>query len=36
LIEAKRFEEVLAYGLKDVESETELYLRMTGRSEALK
>ena len=36
LIAAKRYEEVLAYGLRDVAAETELYLRMTGRSAALR
>lgn len=36
LIAEKRFEEVLAYGLRDVAAERELYLRMTGRSAALR
>lgn len=36
LIRAKRYDEVLAYGLRDVAAERELYLRMTGRSAALR
>ncbi len=36
LINAKRYDELLTYALQDVEAEAELYLRMTGRSAALK
>lgn len=33
LIEAKRYGDVIAYGLNDLNDETELYLRMTGQSQ---
>jgi hypothetical protein len=36
MIKEKRFEDVLEYGLDDINEETELFLRMTGQSAELK